>query len=594
MMTPAVKKIFGFVLPYWLTWIPGMLVFTSQIFVFGLINAYFLRMMTSAIMTALGTQDTAAAFSEVWRAVIIFTAITAGVLLVLAFGVYVYFMSAMRATRDLQKAVFRSFVTDSIENATASHSGEGIAAINTDSNTATNLFSDALATFMFAFTGIAGSVVTVFLIDWRLGAMVVGMGVFFLVVQALFAKPLGRIGKRRLEVNAASVAATSNIFAGGMAIRAFGIQDRALVTFNAENNKLLRLNFKEAFIGMWQDLFTTLQGWVTIIIVMAFGGWLVATGDESLTLPAIVMALPMCMSLNTSIGMIGVAIAGFQAPKEAAERVAKVLASAEGHQWSKNKNVAFLDNLKNAEHSTLTLEDFSFQYKDAPAPILKNISLTVNPRETVAFVGASGSGKSTLLRAIIGLYERDGLNMRYGDVEFSPQSAEAWRQNFAYVDQSCKLFDMTVAENIALGNLAGISGTPEEEIKEAAQRAAALDFIEALPEGFASGCGEKGASLSGGQKQRIAIARALCRRAPILVFDEATSALDADSERSIMQTIEDLRKDHTVLIVTHNLQNTVTADKIVVLSGGEIAKVGTHEELLARGGVYSGLYTRDV
>jgi len=117
-----------------------------------------------------------------------------------------------------------------------------------------------------------------------------------------------------------------------------------------------------------------------------------------------------------------------------------------------------------------------------------------------------------------------------------------------------------------------------------------LDFIEALPEGFASSCGEKGASLSGGQKQRIAIARALYRRAPILVFDEATSALDAESERSIMQTIEDLRRDHTVLIVTHNLQSTTTADKIVVLNGGEIAEIGTHDELLAKGGVYSGLY----
>jgi ABC-type multidrug transport system fused ATPase/permease subunit len=220
------------------------------------------------------------------------------------------------------------------------------------------------------------------------------------------------------------------------------------------------------------------------------------------------------------------------------------------------------------------------------------------------------------------MYEKEGIDVRLGDLSFHESPLKAWRRNFAYVDQSCKLFDMSVKQNIAMGNCgdsgergdscncgdSGVCGdcgnsgdssdsgdcgnsgdrgnASDADIVSAAKRALAHDFIEELEHGYDSPCGERGGSLSGGQKQRIAIARALCRKAPVLVFDEATSALDTESERNIMETIENLRTDHTILITTHKLSNISTADKIVVMDKGQIAEHGTHAELLEKGGLY--------
>lgn len=216
---------------------------------------------------------------------------------------------------------------------------------------------------------------------------------------------------------------------------------------------------------------------------------------------------------------------------------------------------------------------------------MDGVSLSIKENEMVAFVGESGSGKSTLLRTIIGMYERDGLDMEIGGLPFTADAIGEWRRCFAYVDQSCKLFDMSIAENITIG----LPSQNQQGMIQAAKRAIAHDFISELPEGYATSCGEKGASLSGGQRQRIAIACALYRKAPILVFDEATSALDAESERGIMKTIENLRHDHTILMTTHNLSNVITANKIVVMDNGRIAECGTHHELLEKGGLYTKL-----
>jgi ATP-binding cassette subfamily B protein len=168
-------------------------------------------------------------------------------------------------------------------------------------------------------------------------------------------------------------------------------------------------------------------------------------------------------------------------------------------------------------------------------------------------------------------------------------NARGWRKHFAYVDQSCKLFDMTIEENIALG---AVGPCGEAKIKAAAAAAHADGFITALPEGYAPQCGEKGASLSGGQKQRIAIARALARDAPVIIFDEATSALDAETGRGVMQTIYGLKGKRTILIATHNLGNTADADKIIVMNRGCVAETGTHAELMAAGGIYRRLYEK--
>jgi len=434
---------------------------------------------------------------------------------------------------------------------------------------------------VMAIQNIVFSAIAILVVDWRLGLATLVVGGISLLMQFRFAAPLAKIGKDQLTANADGVKTASNIFSGAMAIRAYNMQPQALMTFDRDNSRLKMLQFKAGLIRMYQDLFRTVEGWLTMFVSFAFGGWLVATGRLEFSLLMIVFI--MGSTLASSIGRLGEVWAGLQVPLEGAKRVFSIIENDEKHpETLRSKAMLGDESIKNSGYH-LRMKDFSFRYHDAEIDTLSNINLDIGENKMVALVGESGSGKSTLMRAIIGMYERDDLGMTCGDLDFQNTSLRNWRQNFAYVDQSCKLFDMSIKENIAMGSLGAAS---DEDIIAASRRAAAHEFIEALENGYDAPCGEKGASLSGGQKQRIAIARALVKKAPILVFDEATSALDKDTERHIMDTIQSLRDDHTILITTHNLENAATADKIVVLDNGHIAEIGTHDELMEKGGVY--------
>ena len=591
------RRTFRYMKPYKFAYAIGTFFYCVQSFAFPLISSVFFGGVTTAIM--------ASHFAGVLDSIWLMVGMLLGFAILVGSGAYIYIVKISYAVRDMSIDLFRAFTKSSIES--QKHSGESLAAINTDINTASDIFSNAFTPFLQNVIAVSFSVVAVFVLDWRMGigALVVGLGAFF--VQSRFATPLARLGKEQLDANADSVKSLSNIFAGALTIRAYNRQDRSLIQFDLENGKLKKLAFKQAFIGMWQDLFTTVQGWLTLVVTFALGGWLVVLGE--IDFAVIMMVLPLAEAISGAMSQIGTTFAGLQPPIVAAKRVFDIIdsvpqASKELLGMSKEQqalqsahasNAPKADELQSAITSSwggaydISLSKLSFSYKDAGENALIDIDLSIGENEMIAFVGESGSGKSTLLRLLIGMYERDGLDMEIGGMPFASVNINEWRSYFAYVDQSCKLFDMSIAENIAMG-CQGKKGN--ERIQEAAKRAFAHDFISELSEGYATSCGEKGASLSGGQKQRIAIARALYRKAPVLVFDEATSSLDKESERFIMDTINSLRSDHTILMTTHNLENVVSADKIVVMDKGRIKSVGTHQELLSEAnGLYHRLYS---
>lgn len=257
---------------------------------------------------------------------------------------------------------------------------------------------------------------------------------------------------------------------------------------------------------------------------------------------------------------------------------------------------ALLDHLVEPDVGKQTLErvkgeiefcNVNFSYDGNDQKALNNVSMHIKPGETIALVGASGSGKSTIANLVPSFYSVTEGKILLDGKDIKDISLQSLRHNIALVSQDIVLFNDTVRNNIAYGNM---SDSSEESIIAAARAAHALEFIEDLHDGFDTIVGEKGLKLSGGQRQRLAIARALLKDAPVLIMDEATSSLDTHSERQIQMALDEVKEGRTCLIIAHRLSTIEKADRIIVIDNGVIVETGTHAELIKKDGAYARLH----
>jgi ATP-binding cassette subfamily B protein len=358
-------------------------------------------------------------------------------------------------------------------------------------------------------------------------------------------------------------------------VKSFGLEDRLRRSFEAATINVEQLSNRIATLSARSSpLMETLGGFAIAFVVM-FGGYQI-------------------VHYNADPGAFFSFITALLLAYEPAKRLARFNLDLEKSLVGVRMMYEVLDlvpTLQSAPDAveasfgsaTVTLDRVDFAYGEAP--VLRGLSLTAPENSVVALVGPSGAGKSTVFSLVERFYDPMGGAVLINGTDIRRFTVESLRRHVALVTQDTFLFDGTVAANIADGR----SGASRAEIEAAARDANAYDFIMAMPEGFESRVGEGGGNLSGGQRQRIAIARAILRQAPILLLDEATSALDAQAERDIQEALARLMKGRTTFVIAHRLATVRDADIIYVMDKGEVVQKGTHEELMAEGGLYAHL-----
>ena len=385
----------------------------------------------------------------------------------------------------------------------------------------------------------------------------------------------------------------------------FGIKIiKSFTSEHAETERFRSINWNQYCSAIRRARFAALLPpmieWLGVLgtaTVFGLGCWQVITGQ--LSIGWFIGYIAMVGLMFKPIKTIGNANSALQQCLASAERIFYLLdfqaeASRENgigeptHATKKSADGIELQNIRGA----VTFQNVFFSYSQdlenrqaTPKYVIDNVTFEAKPGEVVALVGPSGSGKTTLLNLLLRFYEVGSGEILIDDVPISEVNLESLRQNIALVPQDTFLFDGTVMENISYG----CPDATDEAIIAAAKRANAHEFITKSPTGYATPIGEAGMKLSGGEQQRLSIARALLKDAPILILDEATSSLDTQSEALIQESLANLMEGRTSFIIAHRLSTVVRADKILVIKDGEILETGTHESLLAKGGLYQKL-----